>query len=53
MIITKATYGGKDCLSYIHSLVVDNRLVVRASNNLVGDPSVGQVKYFVAGCAII
>ena len=45
MIITKATYGGKDCLSYIHSLVVDNRLVVRASNNLVGDPSVGQVKY--------
>jgi hypothetical protein len=45
MIILKANYGGVDCTNNIQKLIVDNKLVVRASNNIIGDPLVGQVKY--------
>lgn len=45
MIILKASYGGVDCTNNIRKLIVDNKLVIRASNNIIGDPLVGQVKY--------
>lgn len=45
MIVLKATYGGVDCTSQMRGLIVNNKLVVRASNNIIGDPAVGQTKY--------
>jgi len=45
MIITKATYGGVDCTDEIQGLMIANKLVVRASNDIIGDPLVGQLKY--------
>ena len=45
MIITKATYGGADCTEIIKSKVKDNRLILRADNNIMGDTKVGVVKY--------
>jgi hypothetical protein len=45
MEITKASYGGTDCTNLIKSMVKENRLVIRASNNLIGDTNVGVVKY--------
>jgi hypothetical protein len=44
-MIIKATYGGLDCTDKIKSIVVNNKLVVRANNDIIGDPSVGQTKY--------
>lgn len=45
MIITKATYGDVDCTDIIKSKIKDNRLVLRADNNIMGDTNVGVVKY--------
>lgn len=45
MIITKATYGGQDCTEIIKSKVKQNKLVLRADNNIIGDTKVGVVKY--------
>jgi len=45
MIIIKATYGGVDCTDEIQGLMIANKLVVRASNDIIGDPLVGQLKY--------
>jgi hypothetical protein len=45
MNIHSATYGGKDCTSQIQSLVVNDRLVVRANNDIIGDPCVNVVKH--------
>lgn len=45
MKITKATYGDKDCLSQVRSKIVNNRLIIRADNNIIGDPKVNRVKY--------
>ena len=45
MIITKATYGEADCTNVIQSKVKDNRLILRADNNIIGDTKVGVVKY--------
>ena len=45
MKITKATYGNKDCLSAIRSRIINNRLVIRADNRIIGDPKVNQVKF--------
>ena len=45
MIITKATYGGVDCTDIVRSKITGERLVVRSSNDLCGDPAVGQIKY--------
>ena len=47
MKIIKATYGGQDCTDKIKSMVTDSRLIVRASNNIIGDPAVNSVKYLV------
>jgi hypothetical protein len=45
MEIIKAEYGGQDCTKQISSKVVNGRLLVRADNNICGDPAVGVVKY--------
>ena len=45
MNIAKATYGGVDCTDELQGLAVAGKLVVRANNNLIGDPAVGQIKY--------
>lgn len=45
MNITKATYGGVDCTDLIQSKISGNRLILRSSNDLIGDTMVGQVKY--------
>ena len=45
MIITKASYGGRDCTDIVRSKITGERLVVRSSNDLCGDPAVGQIKY--------
>ena len=44
-MILKATYGGVDCTEELKHKIVGGKLVVRASNNIVGDPSIGRVKY--------
>ena len=45
MNIIKATYGNLDCTLQIKKRVVANKLVIRANNDIVGDPLVGSVKY--------
>jgi transcriptional regulator CtsR len=45
MFITKATYGGADCIEVIKSKIKDNRLIIRSLNDLIGDTQVGVVKY--------
>ena len=45
MIITKATYGGRDCTDLIQSKISGDRLIIRSSNNLIGDTMTGVVKY--------
>jgi hypothetical protein len=47
MIINKATYGGKDCTDQIKRLVLNDRLVVKSSNDIIGDPSVNTLKHLV------
>jgi len=44
MNIIKATYGGVDCTSIIQLKVKNDKLIVRANNNIIGDPAVGSVK---------
>jgi hypothetical protein len=45
MIVLKATYGGSYCTEKIQKMIVNDKLVVRANNNIIGDPVVGQTKY--------
>ncbi len=45
MEIKSAVYGGRDCTEQIQHKVINNRLLVRADNNICGDPAVGTVKY--------
>lgn len=45
MIITKATYGDVDCTGTIQSKVVNNKLILRSDNNIIGDTNFGVVKY--------
>jgi hypothetical protein len=47
MIVKKATYGGKDCTDQIKRLVLNDRLVVRSSNSIIGDPAVNTLKNLV------
>jgi len=44
MRIIKATYGGVDCTKEVQDRVVNNKLVIRADNNIIGDPRVGVAK---------
>jgi hypothetical protein len=45
MKIIKATYGGVDCTSILQSKLVAGKIVIRANNDIIGDPAVGNVKY--------
>lgn len=45
MNITKASYGGVDCLEIIKSKIRGDKLVLRVDNNIVGDTMVGVVKF--------
>jgi hypothetical protein len=45
MNITYATYGGVDCLNKIQSFVKQNRLLIRASNEIIGDVQPGVIKW--------
>lgn len=47
MNILKATYGGKDCTNEIKSLVNNDRLIVKSSNNIIGDTNIGNVKTLI------
>lgn len=45
MKIIKATYGGKDCLDSILGKVSHERLIVKSSNNIIGDTNYGVRKF--------
>ena len=45
MKILKATYGKKDCTKEVQAKLTGNSLILRATNGIIGDPSVGTVKY--------
>lgn len=45
MKITKATYGSVDCTNILQNKIVADKLVIRANNDIIGDPAVGQTKY--------
>jgi hypothetical protein len=47
MKITDATYGGVDCTAQLIEKIKDGRLIIRATNDIIGDPAVGQVKTLV------
>lgn len=47
MIIHRATYGGVDCTNQIRSKVTGDKLVIRADNSIIGDPSVGNKKQLI------
>ena len=37
-MIIKATYGNLDCTAQVQKKVVAGKLVVRANNDIIGDP---------------
>ena len=43
--IIKATYGGVDCTKQIQSRVNEDKLIIRSSNDIIGDTQPGAVKY--------
>ena len=45
MKIIKATYGNRDCTEELNKKIRNDSLIVHANNSIVGDPSVGTVKY--------
>lgn len=45
MNIIKATYGGVDITSIIQARVKNNQLSITANNNIIGDPTVGVLKF--------
>jgi hypothetical protein len=45
MQIIKATYGEVNCTQQIQSKINENKLIVRSSNNIIGDTQPGVVKY--------
>jgi hypothetical protein len=45
LTIKKATYGGVDCTQQIQSRINGNKLIVRSSNDIIGDTQPGVVKY--------
>lgn len=56
-MILKASYGGFDCTEDIRKKIINNRLVIRANNEIIGDPAIGTLKYlevdFADGCRSI
>jgi hypothetical protein len=47
MIIHKATYGDVDCTNIVRSKATNNKLVIRSSNELIGDVNPGVIKYLI------
>ena len=45
MRIIKAMYGDQDCTFKIRSKVTNDLLIIRSSNDIIGDPKPGVVKY--------
>lgn len=45
MKIIYAEYGGKDCTKEVQSKAGKDKLIIRADNNICGDPALGSVKY--------
>lgn len=45
MKILNATYGGQDCTRKIESKIINNKLIIRSNNDIIGDPQPGVVKY--------
>lgn len=45
MEIIKATYGGVDCIEKIRAKINGNKLIIRSSNDIIGDTQPGVVKY--------
>lgn len=45
MKIIKATYGGIDCTEQIKSRVIGDKIIVRADNSIIGDPTIGVIKW--------
>lgn len=43
--IIKAIYGGINCTDLIQNKIIDNKLVIRSNNDIIGDPLMGQIKY--------
>jgi hypothetical protein len=44
MRIISAKYGGRDCTEIVRTRVKFDKLMLRVNNDIIGDPSVGQVK---------
>jgi hypothetical protein len=47
MNITKATYGGVDCTAQVKAKAKEDRLIIRANNDIIGDPLMGQRKTLI------
>ena len=47
MNILNANYGGIDCTEIVKSKVKNNSLIIRADNNIIGDPSIGSLKKLI------
>lgn len=45
MEIIEATYGGLDCTEIVKRKVVNGKLIIRADNNICGDPLIGVHKH--------
>jgi hypothetical protein len=43
--ILKATYGGVDCITQLQSKIVDNKIIIRSNNEIIGDARPGSIKY--------
>lgn len=52
MEIIKATYGGKECTEEVKRKVVNGKLILRADNGIIGDPSVGVFKKLIINAEI-
>lgn len=44
MRVIKATYGGVDCTPQVQKKLVNNSIILRVDNNIIGDPAVGVKK---------
>lgn len=47
MNILYAKYGGVDCTDIIKSRVINNKIILRVNNNIIGDPKPGILKELV------
>lgn len=47
MNITEATYGGVDCTAQVKAKATKESLIIRATNDIIGDPELGQRKTLI------